>query len=213
MTRKTPEIIEVNSQQLEELLDRAASKTLRAEDTVLMRQIFDSYTQFFQIVGDKNTSLARLRKLLFGSSSEKTDAVVASTSPEDASAAPDVSEEPAAAEDESPRRGHGRNGADAYRSAEQIDVPHAFLQAGDACPDCERGKVYEVSTPGVLVRIVGQAPLQARVYHLQKLHCNLCGKVFTAEPPPDAGCKKYDATAASMIALLKYGSGLPFNRL
>jgi len=60
MTRKTPEIIEVNSQQLEELLDRAASNTLCKEDTELMGQIFASYTQFFQIAGDKNTSIARL---------------------------------------------------------------------------------------------------------------------------------------------------------
>ena len=77
MTNQSPEIIEVNSQQMEELLDRAASSnTLREEDTELMRQIFDSYAQFFQIVGDKNTTIARLRKLLFGASSEKTENVV-----------------------------------------------------------------------------------------------------------------------------------------
>ena len=48
MTRKTPEIIEVNSQQMQELLDRAASNTLREEDTELMRQIFDSYVQLLR---------------------------------------------------------------------------------------------------------------------------------------------------------------------
>jgi hypothetical protein len=37
--------------------------------------------------------------------------------------------------------------------------------------------------------------------------------VFTAAAPAEAGEHKYDATAASMIALLKYGNGLPFNRL
>ena len=69
------------------------------------------------------------------------------------------------------------------------------------CPDCRKGKVYEAAPPGVLVRIVGQAPVQARVYELQKLRCNLCGKVFTAQAPQGAGSEKYDATAASMIAL------------
>ena len=67
--------------------------------------------------------------------------------------------------------------------------------------------------PGVLVRMIGQPPLAATVYELQKLRCHLCGQVFTAEPPAEAGAKKYDATAGSMIGLLKYGSGLPFNRL
>ena len=38
-------------------------------------------------------------------------------------------------------------------------------------------------------------------------------RVFTAPAPASAGSAKYDATAGSMIGLLKYGSGLPFNRL
>ncbi len=109
-------------------------------------------------------------------------------------------------------RGHGRNGADAYPNAERIDVPHASLKAGDACPACGDGIVY-AKVPGVLVRITGQPPLSATIYQLQKLRCHLCGEVFTAAAPAEAGDRKYDATAGSMIGLLKYGSGLPFNRL
>src|SRR5262249_11064566 len=56
-------------------------------------------------------------------------------------------------------------------------------------------------------------PLAARIYELQKLRCHLCGEVFTAPTPAEAGERKYAATAGSMIALLKYGSGVPFNRL
>jgi transposase len=74
------------------------------------------------------------------------------------------------------------------------------------------GTVYE-NAPGVLVRITGQPPLAATVYQLQKLRCHLCGQIFTAGAPEEAGPTKYDATAGSMIGLLKYGSGLPFNRL
>ena len=48
---------------------------------------------------------------------------------------------------------------------------------------------------------------------LQPLRCNLCGKIFTARSPDGFGEEKYDATSAAMIGLLKYGSGLPFNRL
>jgi hypothetical protein len=55
--------------------------------------------------------------------------------------------------------------------------------------------------------------VQAKVYQLQKLRCHLCGKIFTAEAPAEAGLEKYDATTGSIIGLLKYGSGLPFNRL
>jgi transposase len=109
--------------------------------------------------------------------------------------------------------GHGRKGASSYTGAKTIDVPHLDLHAGDACPGCEKGKVYPQKEPRTLVRIVGQAPLAATVYELDRLRCNLCGEVFTAQEPEGVGPEKYDETTAAMIALLKYGSGMPFYRL
>jgi hypothetical protein len=38
-------------------------------------------------------------------------------------------------------------------------------------------------------------------------------EVYTAPAPEGVGDEKYDATATSMVALLKYGTGLPFNRI
>src|SRR4029078_7245691 len=77
---------------------------------------------------------------------------------------PDPSEA-AEADSASACPGHGRNGADAYRGAARIEVPHASLTTGDACPACGQGTVYE-KTPGVLVRLLGQPPLTARTYTL-----------------------------------------------
>ena len=48
---------------------------------------------------------------------------------------------------------------------------------------------------------------------MERLRCNLCGDLFEAEAPEGVGEKKYDETAAAMIALLRYGSGVPFYRL
>ena len=109
--------------------------------------------------------------------------------------------------------GHGRNGASSYTGAQKVAVPHPELHAGDSCPGCEKGKVYPQKEPRTLVRIVGQAPLAATVYELDRLRCNLCGEVFTAQEPEGVGPEKYDETTAAMIALLKYGSGMPFYRL
>lgn len=218
--RNSPEIIEVNDGQLEKVLRRLDEGTLDAEDFKLIRAVFQSYAYFSKLVENKNTSIRRLRELLFGQRTEKTRNVVesgdglAATPPEiDASpTAVEPNQERAKPADTPVAKGHGRNGADAYRSAERIAVPHSSLKAGDACPACAAGIVY-AKAPGVLVRIIGQPPLTATIYELQKLRCHLCGEVFTAEPPPEAGAQKYDATAGSMIGLLKYGSGLPFNRL
>jgi transposase len=109
--------------------------------------------------------------------------------------------------------GHGRNGASSYTGAKNVAVPHPTLHTGDACPGCENGKVYPQKEPRTLVRIVGQAPLAATVYELDRLRCNLCGEVFTAQEPEGVGPEKYDETTAAMTALLKYGSGMPFYRL
>jgi len=35
--------------------------------------------------------------------------------------------------------------------------------------------------------IVGQAPLKATVFEMERLRCNTCGEMFTAEPPQLAG--------------------------
>jgi transposase len=109
--------------------------------------------------------------------------------------------------------GHGRNGASAFSGADRKPIRHATLTSGDLCPECEKGKVYTQKEPKVLVRVIGQAPLTATVYELERLRCNACGQVFTAQEPESIGPEKYDETTAAMIAQLKYGSGVPFNRL
>lgn len=109
--------------------------------------------------------------------------------------------------------GHGRNGASAFSGARKVAIQHAKLQSGERCPECERGKVYVQKEPKPLLRIIGQAPLAATVYELERLRCNACGQVFTAQEPEEVGPDKYDETTGAMIAQLKYGSGVPFYRL
>lgn len=220
MSRTRPEIIEVDAKELDAVV-RRVKESLGEQDAELIRRVFESYAYVADLVQDKETSIRRLRQLMFGARTEKTAAVVGRSAQSADGDEKRRSSAPGASRDESvsdetgggPRKqGHGRNGADAYRGADRVEVAHVSLRAGDACPDCHRGTVYEKS-PGVVVRIRGQAPLHATRYELQKLRCHLCGKVFTAQLPECAGTEKYDAKAASMIALLKYGSGLPFNRL
>ena len=219
MVPTKPTTIEIDVQKLDDVLRRVEANELTEDDCQTIRTLLASYVHLTELLKDKNTSLARLRKLLFGASTEKTAAVIGggkeAQPPSAGATATPTAEEQFAGESsiKTPRKGHGRNGADAYAGAEKIVVPHESLQPGDPCPKCERGTVYETNRPGVLVRLVGQAPMQARVYELQKLRCNLCGVIFTAQPPEGVGAEKYDATAGSMIGLLKYGSGMPFNRL
>ena len=222
--KKIPQIEPIAMKELESILQRAQTAPLDEKDCAKIKAVFESYLYLTNLVEDKGTTITRLRKLLFGSSSEKASDVLKTTGDDtEATAGQEAATQDAAAStphsdqeqaSETPKRkGHGRNGADAYHGAKKMRVPHESLRPGDTCPECQKGKVYETKKPGVLIRIAGQAPVEATVFELQKLRCNLCGEVFTATEPEGVGAEKYDATAASMIALLKYGSGLPFNRL
>ncbi len=224
MSPKTIERIELNMDELESILKRARTEPLSEEEHRKLQAALDTLGFLAQELDSKKTSLKRLRGLLFGSQTEKLENVF----PESTESQQDEGEEPAGGEaieeDESApqenepqkkkRKGHGRNGADKYVGAEKTRIPHQSLKAGEGCPKSGcRGRVYRLPEPAVLVRVRGQAPLGARVTELERLRCNLCGEVFTAQRPEGLGSKKYDETSAAMIALLKYGSGLPFNRL
>ena len=227
MKQTKPILIELDMDRLGDILRRIDAGELQAEDGKALRALAQSYIHLTQLLQDKNTSLSRLRKMLFGAPTETTAAVLGSATdapapaPQAPDSSPPVSGEASAQTNQAvpsdnnstlPPPGHGRNGADDYTAAEKIAVQHASLQPGDACPQCQQGTLYD-SRPGVLVRLVGQSPLHAKIYELQKLRCNLCGTLFTACTPEDLDPEKYDATAGSMIALLKYGSGMPFHRL
>jgi hypothetical protein len=73
--------------------------------------------------------------------------------------------------------------------------------------------VYRQKEPATLVRIVGRAPLEATVFAMERLRCNACLQMFTAGKPEDVGPGKFDAAATATVALLKYSTGMPFNRL
>ena len=174
---------------------RRAEQALDATDATLIRRVFESYLYVSDLVEDKNTTIRRLRELFFGKRTEKTKAVVGRnaekvevpTSSEaaavpaggatDTAVSAADSQEADEADNLSACPGHGRNGADAYRGAERVEVPHPSLSAGDACPACGQGTVY-AKPPGVLVRIIGQPPLGATIYELHKLRCHLCGEVL-----------------------------------
>ena len=179
--------IEVNLEELDRVLDGARQAPLSEADHDKLKDALHAMAAM----------LARSRN------TEKTSAVVE----------PAMANEGAADGSAPSPAGHGRNGAAAFSGAAQVAVPHASLDHGARCPECGRGNVYAQKEPRILVRIVGQAPLAATVYSLERLRCGACGQVFTAEEPAGVGPEKYDETAAAMIAQLKYGSGIPFYRL
>ncbi len=216
MSRRKPELIELNLAEMEAIVERTKTSALDAEDHEKLKAIVETFLWMRAELEKKSTTLTRLRKDL-SINTKKTEKTAEVLKGADGAEPTQGNDEERSGEKPEKKKkkpkGHGRNGADAYEGAEKIEVPHESLKPGDACPACQTGKVYVLRDPRKLVRITGQAPLQAKVYKLERLRCNLCGEVFGAKAPEGIREEKYDETSASMIGLLKYGSGLPFYRL
>lgn len=196
--------MELKLDELPGLLERT-KQVLSPEDHATLTAMTETLTFVARELLAKTTTIERLRYLLFESKTEKTSSVLGDR------AAGGEAERKRGAKEKQP--GHGRNGAAAYTGAQKVKVVHPSLHHGDACPGCEKGHVYSLLEPATLVRITGVAPLGATVYERDRWRCNLCGDVFTAPSPEGIGEEKYDEKATSMVGLLKYGTGLPFNRI
>lgn len=186
---KTRSRIEVNLDELDQIIDRATDAPLSKSDSAKLKIALHAMAER---LSSKRTS-------------EKTSVVLGET----------ISPGSTQQSEKAPSRppGHGRNSAAEFTAASTVAVPHAKLKHGDGCPACREGRIYEQKQPATRVRIVGRPPLEATVFEMQRLRCNACGQIFTADAPPAAGADKYDYTAIAMLALLKYGAGTPFHRL
>ncbi len=194
-----PPKIELESEKIQSFLQRA-EKNLDPADFTFVSGLVGTVLFLSGIVEKKSSAIARLLRWMFGFKTESSKRI--------------FNEKPlVACRPERPQsKGHGRNAADGYPGAMRVPVSNPELKAGVRCPECLKGKLYPLD-PGPLIRFFGTAPIQASIYLLEKLRCNLCGQIFTAQKPAEAGEQKYDETATATIAVSKYGGGLPFNRL
>jgi len=210
---KKPKKIDINTEQLQELSQRLEEQRLEPRDYEIIRAVLKSYVYLHTMLQQKKTSIKKLLRTVFGKTEKSKNLLKKSKDGKDKNSNDPGSSTTTDQGPEKKVKGHGRNGHSAYTGAERISAEHPELKHGDPCPECPKGKVYDVKEPETIVRIKGTAPLQATAYELEKLRCNLCGLIFKATLPAQAGPKKYDETAAAMIALLRYGSGFPFKRL
>jgi hypothetical protein len=200
---KPPELVQVTQAELDALL-ASAKPTFAAEQYRLLEQVFSTFVYVMTALQNAKTSLKRFQRMLFGACTEHQHQVLPPAAGTE-SAPPRAGSRPA-------RRGHGRRPAQAYRGAARVVSTTPDLQPGDRCPQCPTGRVY-AAPPRLVVKVVGQAPLGATVYEVQQLRCRLCDAVFSAPVPAAAAGPKYAVSCASMIALLRYGHGLPHCRL
>jgi len=164
-------------QRIDQLIDRLEQVGLSAEDRETIENILQAYVQLLGMLQNKNTSLKRLRKLLFGAKTERSKKIFENTDAdgkpgqEDAAQADESSAK--ASTQQSPPPGHGRHGAEDYTGAEQVLVKHPTLQPGDPCPKCHKGTVYHWPNAG------GPQPTREYALLRSRSRCslgNLCAR-------------------------------------
>lgn len=212
-----PQVLEKTAEELAAVVARVRTGAADGADADTIAALVASHCLLTELIRDRQTTIARLRRLVFGAQSERREVVLGKAGPVDEPLAPGsgvASPDGEAHPGEPPRArppGHGRHGPDDFPAAARVETAHGTLHAGDGCLHC-KGRVY-ARPPQRLVRIVGLAPFAATVYEQERLRCNLCGEVYTAKAPAGVGEEKHDASAVAMVVLLRYGLGMPFYRV
>lgn len=184
--------IEVTEAEIHRRLDEIERADISDDLRDFLIKALKALIRLDQLLGMKYTTIARLRKV-FAKESERRK--------------PEVKEP----KEKRQGKNHGRNGLEKYPTAEKVHHSHEHLKKGDRCPECGRGRLYNID-PGVYIKITGSAPLTAVVHRTEKLRCSACQMVFEADFRGRDG-PKYDAKAKAVIGLLKYAASTPFYRL
>src|SRR5215475_111097 len=225
LMKKDPDQNSADSAEIEALITRLERGQLRDGDAQLLARLLRLLLRLITLLQQKNASLSRLKRLLFGPRSDKRRGTSSSSGAgsegESDSASSTSTENPssdtpkgARSQSHSRKGGHGRMGAEAYTGARVIRCRDVELTPGAGCPhDGCRGKLYDTKQPAIFIRLTGQPLVGATRYEQEVLRCSACQERFTAPLPAGVRPEKYDETCDVSLALAKYGAGLPWYRL
>ena len=219
---KQPEDVQLSREEGEALIERIERNTLSAEDRRVLVKVLTFYFWLLFALREAKLSLKRVKALVFGEKPKKREPPESggsgssggggTSTPSSGSAAVPSAAEAAAPKDQPRPPGHGRQGAEVYRTAQTVACRHEELAEGERCPACGRGRLYRLP-PGIEMRLDGNALLSAVRYEVEKLRCSACGQIFTASVPTAASAEKYSARARAVLALARYYLGVPWYRL
>lgn len=210
---KEPKHIEMTSAEVEALLEHLQSGKLSEEEREQLKGLVLAVFWMGQKLEDKELSIRKLQRL-FGIKTEAASKLFGSKNPGGGDSGAGNATGGTEGDGDSatpPSGGSGRHGAADYPDAEKIFHSHESLKAGDKCPECGRGTLFHYGY-GSFLKLVGQPAIKAEIHMPEQLRCSACLMLFTAKLPDDITQGRADPTAKSMVALFRYGSGIPFYR-
>src|SRR5215475_4222269 len=222
-------IPQIDPTEIEILIEKLEQNKLEERERRLIAALLRTFLYIIAQLREKKITLLKIKDMIFGRKSEKNkkekekDGKGGDRSSEGSSGDGESGEqsheprnekdESAGGELESAKRGHGRNPISAYPGAKKVRCRHRELQSGHDCPDliCE-GRVYRVLRPHQFTQFTGQPAITVTIYEQEVMRCNDCGKEYEAPLPEGVIPKRYDETADTAMAIIKYGLATPYNR-
>ena len=219
--KEKPKIIKLSDQDLKKIQSEIQFSGLSLETKDIILSIVKGFLWLSSLYQAKKLSLNKLKRIFsFGSEKQKpnsddinnklnkdNDKDNKNPTANKSSGSNDITNKTKGKE----KKGHGKRGHKDFPGAKQELHCHHEFNKGDQCPECSRGKLYPID-PGVLIQFTGTSAIQLTVHKTEKFRCNTCGEIFEADLPKEIKKQKYDESADVVIALQKYGLGIPFYR-
>ena len=203
----------ISTSDLDELIQRVEyaiehDLSIDASDLGLLLQAIQTLAYVQMNIEEKNLTLTKLRKLLgmVPSTEKRPPSDHQSDDGENKRSSKTKSKQAKKKRSKSPER--------VPQTVEHHKI--VGLIKGDICASCKLGTLYNFE-PAEFIRISGHSPLQTTKHVLERLRCNACGELFTADLNEGVindgpSHQMYGYSARSMIALHKYFAGTPFFR-
>jgi transposase len=204
---KKPKRLDFTEEEVDALITRIECGQLKIDDFPLLADVLRAMVWLEHELKEKRLSIKRLR-FIFGIKTEKLHKLSKELLGKDL-------EENSGGDKEKkkkPAKGHGHRSASDYQEAKVLQIAHETLKKGVICPNCNQGKLFNLS-PGSVIRIIGGPWLNVEIYKPERLRCPACQTIFTAALPEELYKEsRVDKSAKAIVSILKYRGGMPFYR-
>ena len=188
---KEDETPRTNPAEIENLIKQIRKTNLEPGAKEKIERLLRTVLTLVELLQRKNTSIKKLRQMIFGNRTERHQArkaealdKVAESEESDDTRPKASSDQPACAaplasesEEKKKRKGHGRRAASDYSGARIVKCRHERLKVGDDCPSSCGSRLYDLKEPTALMQFTGQPLIMATRYEREALRCAKCVSV------------------------------------
>src|SRR5262249_19999151 len=194
---KGDETPRTNPAEIENLIEQIRGTNLDPRAKEKVERLLRTVLSLVELLQRKNTSIKKLREMIFGKRTERHQAGKAEGREKVDESEKSDDGRPKAAGDQDARaelrviesrqktklKGHGRRAASDYSGAKIVKCRHEGLNAGDDCPASCGGRLYDLKEPTALMQFTGQPLITATKFEGEAVGWGKCEQRYVAPMP------------------------------